>query len=87
MRDQATKNGIFSAKAKAGSVLLFHSNIIHGSTINMSPFDRTVLMITYNSVNNKLEDKANPRPDFLASREFKPLQPITHSLNFIIKKL
>jgi Phytanoyl-CoA dioxygenase (PhyH) len=32
--------GITAAKGPAGSVLFFHSNMVHGSPNNISPFDR-----------------------------------------------
>lgn len=68
VREQVLKNGIISAKGKAGSVLFFHSNIFHSSTKNLSPFDRVMLMISYNSINNKLQKVENPRPDFLVEQ-------------------
>lgn len=68
--------GIRAPKGPAGSVLLFHPNAVHGSAPNMSPWDRALLLVTYNSTENLPEPVANPRPDFLASRDFTPLQPL-----------
>ena len=69
----AEENGIIVPKLRRGSVLLFHSNVFHGSSANMSPYNRTMLFITYNSVENALPETADPRPEFIASRDFRPL--------------
>ncbi|MFE3738969.1 phytanoyl-CoA dioxygenase family protein [Streptomyces sp. NPDC059096] len=69
----AKQRGIVAPKAPAGSVLLFHSNILHGSGPNMSPDNRTMVLISYNSVENPLRDVPDPRPEFLASRTPDPV--------------
>ncbi|WP_176308617.1 phytanoyl-CoA dioxygenase family protein [Micromonospora sp. NBS 11-29] len=66
---------IVAPKGPAGSVLLFHSKILHGSAPNMSPRNRTIVLTTYNSVSNALADVPEPRPEFLASRRPVPLTP------------
>lgn len=66
--------GIVGPKGAAGSVLFFHPNLFHGSGPNMSPLDRALAMVTYNNVENKLLDVENPRPWFLASRDFTPVE-------------
>ena len=68
-----TKNSIIAAKAPKGSVLLFHGNLFHASANNLSPWDRHTFLITYNSVENNLPPMENPRPDFLANRNFTPI--------------
>lgn len=70
------KKGMVAPKGPAGSVLLFHANIIHGSAPNMSPFDRKLVIISFNSVENALRPVAKPRPEFLASRDFSPVKPL-----------
>ena len=47
----------------AGSVAVFHSNLIHGSGHNMSPRDRRQLYIVYNPVANRSRPVAAPRGD------------------------
>lgn len=59
--------GMVSPKGPKGSVLFFDSNIVHGSPNNMSPFDRAVVIVTYNSVKNIPVQTSNKRPDFLVS--------------------
>ena len=46
------KKGIVSLKGTAGTVFLFHLNILHASPPNMSPYQRRAYILRYNSVNN-----------------------------------
>lgn len=57
-----------------GSAAFFDSNVVHGSTHNVSPRNRYVLFITYNNVENALRPVSNPRPPFIANRNFSPLR-------------
>jgi len=75
IRHWATRNGIVSAKGPKGSVLFFHGNIFHASSNNLSPWDRHMYLITYNSMSNTLPEMSNPRPEFIASRSFVAVQP------------
>jgi ectoine hydroxylase len=67
------QGGIVAPKGPAGSVLLFHPNLAHGSAPNLSPWDRTMMIVTYNSVANVPVPPGEPRPDFLVSRDTRPL--------------
>jgi ectoine hydroxylase len=69
----AYKYGITAAMGGPGTVLFFAPNVVHGSPQNMSPFDRTMLFTTYNSVDNRLREVKNPRPGFLATRNGAPI--------------
>jgi len=73
----AARYALTSAHGNAGSVVLFHPNLIHGSAGNMTPDDRTILFISYNAVSNRLSPRESPRPEFLASRDFTPLTAVT----------
>ena len=70
------RHGMVSATGPAGSVLAFDGNLAHGSNANMSPFDRTLLLVTYNRTDNRPGDVPHPRPEFLASRDLAPLRPL-----------
>lgn len=70
------KYGIVAPKGRGGSVLFFHSNLVHGSPNNISPFDRVVVLVTFNSIRNIPAPSANPRPNFLASRDYEPVVPV-----------
>jgi len=65
--------GITAPKGKPGDAICFHSNLVHASTINISPFSRTMLLITYNSINNIPSGVDRTRPDFIAGRNYSPL--------------
>jgi ectoine hydroxylase len=69
------KYGILAPKGPAGSVLFTHPNTVHCSPSNMSPFDRVVAIITYNSVEN-VPTEQNHRPEFLSSRDLTPVVPL-----------
>jgi ectoine hydroxylase len=71
------KNGIVSAKGPAGSALFFHGNTVHGSSNNISPFDRVVAIVTFNSTENVPVPVEEPRPEFLVSRHPAPVLPLS----------
>ncbi len=74
----ANRGGIQAPKGPAGSLMLFESNTLHASNLNMSPWPRSNLFFVYNSVENLLEEPyaANSeRPDFLGAR--KNTAPLT----------
>lgn len=73
LSEVVTEHGMASPKGKAGSVMFFSPSIFHGSAPNMSPFDRTMALVSYNSVENRLNDVPEPRPWFLAERDFTPV--------------
>lgn len=79
MRKLAEMGGIAAPTGPAGSLLLFECNAMHGSNSNISPWPRSNIFFVYNSVENTLQDPFHdlpPRPDFIASRDFTPLEPL-----------
>lgn len=70
------KSSVEAPKGQSGSVLFFHPNTLHGSSPNMSPFDRNLVIVTYNSTENLPPEVENPRPWFLVSRDFTPVSPL-----------
>ena len=58
----------------AGTVAVFHSNIIHGSGHNMSGRDRRQLYIVYNPVANKPQSVTKPRADHVCSINHAPIR-------------
>lgn len=81
LADLAKERAIVSIKGAAGKVFLFDPLLVHGSGSNMSPTDRRMLLVTYNRVDNALTGVHTPRPEFLASRDFSPLEPIGHQFS------
>ncbi|MBD0372897.1 MAG: phytanoyl-CoA dioxygenase family protein [Pyrinomonadaceae bacterium] len=74
--EMVAEHGIVAPKGSSGSVLFSHPNIIHGSPNNISPFDRVLIIITYNSTQNIPVGVVERRPEFLASHDFKPVVPL-----------
>jgi len=74
--DLVSTYGVTSIKAPAGSVLFFDSNLVHASPCNISPFARSIAIITYNSVENIPFPVENPRPEFLVGRDYRPVEPL-----------
>jgi ectoine hydroxylase len=68
--------GMVAPKGSAGSALFFDSNVVHGSPPNISPFHRRVIIVTYNAVDNVPVSQGPQRPDFLVSRDYRPLSPV-----------
>jgi ectoine hydroxylase len=71
LRRLISKGGIQSPPVKAGSVLIFDCNTIHGSNSNISPYPRSNIFFVYNSMENSLTRPfcgLPPRPEYLASR-------------------
>jgi hypothetical protein len=54
--------------------------VAHGSALNMSPYPRTVLFITYNDATNSPRPTDSPRPEYLVGRDLRPLEPRDVSL-------
>lgn len=68
----AKEHGIVMPVGKAGSVLLFDCNLMHGSASNISPYPRSNVFIVYNSVDNRLlapYSGQRPRPEYIATRD------------------
>jgi len=74
-----SRYGTVSPKGPAGSVLFFHSNLVHGSGTNISPRNRVLSLITYNSVRNVPQFPEDRRPEFLASSDARPLERLEQS--------
>ncbi|HLV84146.1 MAG TPA: ectoine hydroxylase [Devosia sp.] len=73
----AEKFGVDYAAGRAGTVVLFDCNTIHGSNGNITPFPRSNAFFVYNAWSNRVVAPfaANkPRPAFLSSRD--PEAPI-----------
>lgn len=67
----AEQGGIHPVVAKAGSVVFFDCNTMHGSSGNISPWPRANVFMVYNSVENRLTAPKyglSPRPDYIAAR-------------------
>lgn len=61
---------------KAGSLTLFHCNLMHASGHNLSASDRWQAYFCYNTCANRPRDVEKPRPDWVRSRNWAPLQVV-----------
>jgi ectoine hydroxylase len=68
----ANEKGMLAPLGKAGSVLMFHSNLVHGSPGNMSPFSRTIVYISACHVDNHI--RQFNRPKWIAHRDFTAIE-------------
>lgn len=75
-------NEIYSAKGTRGTTVFFHPHLVHSSGSNLSPYDRTMLLVTYNSIENKPKTLGNKRPDFLCGRDYDPITSVSNSYMF-----
>lgn len=64
---------------KAGDMIVFDPMLVHSSSGNLSPHNRTFMIATYNAVSNAPScDPANARPEFLCSRQHEPLKALSN---------
>ncbi len=68
------EGGMVSPKGKAGSAMLFHSNLVHASPANISPWDRTIVYLSLCHVDNHI--RQFKRPEWMAHRDFTPLEAL-----------
>ncbi len=64
--------GIVSPKGPAGSMILFHSCLVHASNANLSPFNRVAVYLSLCAVSNHI--RRHKRPEYIAHREFTPIE-------------
>ncbi|CAG0962632.1 ectoine hydroxylase [Burkholderiales bacterium] len=64
--------GIVAPKGPAGSMLVFHSCLVHASTSNLSPFDRVSVYLSLCAVSNHI--RRFKRPEYIAHRDFAPIE-------------
>ena len=64
--------GIGSPKGPAGSMILFHSCLVHASGANLSPFNRVAVYLSLCAVSNHI--RRHKRPEYIAHRDFTPIE-------------
>ena len=63
--------GIISPQGPAGSMILFHSCLVHASTSNLSPWNRVSVYLSLCAVSNHI--RRHKRPEYIAHRDFTPI--------------
>jgi ectoine hydroxylase len=66
------RGGIVSPKGPAGSMILFHSCLVHASTSNLSPWNRVSVYLSLCAVSNHI--RRFKRPEYIAHRDFTPIK-------------
>jgi ectoine hydroxylase len=64
--------GIVAPKGPAGSMILFHSCLVHASGSNLSPWHRVAVYLSLCTVSNHI--RRFQRPEFIAHRDFTPIE-------------
>jgi ectoine hydroxylase len=71
-RAGGTHGGIVAPKGPAGSMILFHSCLVHASTSNLSPWHRVSVYLSLCAVSNHI--RRFKRPEYIAHRDFTPIE-------------
>ena len=66
--------GIVSPTGPAGSMILFHSCLVHASGSNLSPWNRVSVYLSLCAVSNHI--RRHKRPEFIAHRDFSPIETL-----------
>jgi len=66
------RGGIVAPKGIAGSMILFHSCLVHASGSNLSPWNRISVYSSLCAVSNHI--RRFKRPEYIAHRDFTPLR-------------
>jgi ectoine hydroxylase len=64
--------GIVSPKGPAGSMILFHSCLVHASGSNLSPWNRVAVYLSLCAASNHI--RRFKRPEYIAHRDFTPIE-------------
>lgn len=70
----AKEGGCVAPTGPAGSMLMFHSCLVHASPPNISPFDRTIVYLSLCEVNNHI--RRFKRKEWIAHRDFTPIDAL-----------
>jgi ectoine hydroxylase len=66
------QGGIVSPHGPAGSMILFHSCLVHASSSNLSPWNRVSVYLSLCAVSNHI--RRFKRPEYIAHRDFTPIE-------------
>ncbi|MBX3653633.1 MAG: phytanoyl-CoA dioxygenase family protein [Ramlibacter sp.] len=64
--------GIVAPRGPAGSMILFHSCLVHASGSNLSPWHRVAVYLSLCAVSNHI--RRPKRPEYIAHRDFTPIE-------------
>jgi ectoine hydroxylase len=67
------EGGLVAPTGKPGGVLMFHGNLVHGSSGNITPFPRKIVYLTLNACSNYIRKPT--RKEWIAHQDFTPIVP------------
>lgn len=67
------RNGIVAPTGEPGGLLMFHANLVHDSSANITPYPRRIVYLTLCAVSNAIRNPT--RPEFIAHRDFTAVIP------------
>ena len=70
----AEAGGLVAPTGAPGGVLMFHSNIVHASPPNISPWSRVIVYLSLCEVSNHI--RKHERAEWIAHRDFTPIEPL-----------
>lgn len=70
----ANEGGVVAPTGPAGSMIMFHSNLVHASPPNISPWGRTIVYLSLCHVDNHIT--RHNRAEWVAHRDFTPIKPL-----------
>ena len=70
----ADQHGIVAPTGAPGCVLMFHSNLVHASPPNISPWPRSIVYLSLCEVGNHI--RQFKRAEWIAHRDFTPITPL-----------
>ena len=77
-KDSITKlvarGGIVAPKGPPGSMIMFHSCLVHASSSNLSPWNRVSVYLSLCAVSNHV--RRFKRPGYIAHRDFAPIKTL-----------
>ena len=80
----AEQGGIVAPTGPAGSMLVFHCNLVHASPGNISPFRRTIVYLSLCHVDNPI--RRFKRPAWIPHRAFAPIASLAHHCLFALAR-
>jgi ectoine hydroxylase len=69
--EDASGSGVVAPTGKAGTVLMFHGNLVHAVPPNITPYPRKVAYLTLNAVSNGITKFT--RAEWMAHRDVTPI--------------
>ena len=78
LQRMADRGGVRSTEGRAGSVILFDCNTLHGSNSNITPDPRSNVFFVFNALSNQVGapfGPQRPRPEYISAR--KHIEPLT----------